>query len=262
MWIQFQEYLFRGLKELAVLTGDWGVAIILLTILIRVVLLPLTIKQTKSMYELQRIQPKLKELQDRYKDDKEKQQEELMKFYAENKVNPLGGCLPILLQMPVFFALFRVIGGTPQKPGIMLRYLESSDAVLKAKDFIGVIPDITITPHAVWAAHDYVQLIAYVLLVLIFGVSIWLPQALMPGDKQQKTISAYMAIMMLYFGWVSPAGVLLYWDVSSIWGIVQQQLTIRWMKRQDAHEAPVEPTTVAAPAVAAKKPANKKSKKK
>ncbi len=74
----------------------------------------------------------------------------------------------------------------------------------------------------------------YIILVLLFSVSIWLPQALMPGDKQQKMIGAYMAIAMLWFGWSSPAGVLLYWDVSSIWGVGQQQLTMTWMNRKKA----------------------------
>jgi len=72
------------------------------------------------------------------------------------------------------------------------------------------------------------------LLVMLFAVSIWLPQALMPGDKQQKMIGGYMAIVMLWFGWVSPAGVLLYWDVSSIWGVIQQQITMSITKREIA----------------------------
>ena len=89
-------------------------AIILVTLAIRLVLLPLTWKQTKSMVELQRIQPKIKELQVKHKDDKEKLQEETLKFYQENKVNPFGGCLPLLLQMPVLFALYGVLGARPQ----------------------------------------------------------------------------------------------------------------------------------------------------
>ena len=95
-------------------TGDYGVAIILLTVAMRILLIPLTIKQTKSMYEMQEIQPKLKALQEKHKKDKEKLQEETLKFYKENKVNPFGGCLPLLIQMPVFIALFRVLGTPPK----------------------------------------------------------------------------------------------------------------------------------------------------
>jgi YidC/Oxa1 family membrane protein insertase len=88
---------------------SYGVAIILLTILVRIVLIPLTIKQTRSMQEMQRIQPKVKELQRKYKGNRQKMNEELMKLYKEHQVNPLGGCLPLLLQLPVFFALFSVL---------------------------------------------------------------------------------------------------------------------------------------------------------
>ncbi len=100
IWVQFKEVIFQALLYLEGITGDWGMAIILLTIAIRILLLPLTWKQTKSMVEMQRVQPQLKALQVKYKDDKEKLQEETMKFYSENKVNPFGGCLPLLLQFP------------------------------------------------------------------------------------------------------------------------------------------------------------------
>jgi YidC/Oxa1 family membrane protein insertase len=88
---------------------SYGVAIILLTVLVRIVLIPLTIKQTRSMQEMQRIQPKVKELQRKYKGNRQKMNEEMMKLYKDHQVNPLGGCLPLLLQLPVFFALFSVL---------------------------------------------------------------------------------------------------------------------------------------------------------
>ena len=263
LWHQFQALIFWVLLYLEGITGDWGMAIILLTVGIRILLLPLTWKQTKSMVELQRIQPKIKELQAKYKDDKEKLQEETMKFYQENKVNPFGGCLPLLLQMPILFALYGVLGlgNAKSGPGLMIKYLNEHGLTGK---FYMIIPDIAKTPKMVFETHNYVALIPYVLLVILFAVSIWLPQALMPGDKQQKMIGGYMAIVMLWFGWVSPAGVLLYWDVSSIWGVVQQQITMSVTKREMAAAEP-EPAVskkgaTAKDAVAQKKPANKKSK--
>src|SRR5512137_1165318 len=96
LWVQFQQLIFTILLWLSDFLGNWGLAIIALTVLIRLALMPLTIKQTHSMYEMQRIQPKIKELQTKYKDDKEKLQEETLKFYQENKVNPFGGCLPLI----------------------------------------------------------------------------------------------------------------------------------------------------------------------
>jgi YidC/Oxa1 family membrane protein insertase len=226
-WDLFVNMLFEALKYLWHLTGDWGMAIILLTIAVRIVLLPLTWKQTKSMVELQRIQPKLKELQEKYKDDKEKQQEEMLKFYQENKVNPLGGCLPLVLQMPVLIALYGVVG----RNGAMLKYLGKQIGT-----FYQIIPNLAKSPQEIWNLHSPLTVIPYALLVAVFAVSIWLPQALMPGDKQQKMMGGYMAIIMLWFGWVSPAGVLLYWDVSSIWGVIQQQITLAITNRELASE--------------------------
>jgi YidC/Oxa1 family membrane protein insertase len=265
-WVQFQDLLFQALLYFKGYTGDWGMAIILLTIAIRAILLPLTWKQTKSMVELQRIQPKIKELQEKYKDDKEKLQEETLKFYQENKVNPFGGCLPLVLQMPILIALYGVLGGSGAKLGNMLKYLQQHH---QTGTFYHIIPDIAKTPQVVWGPHimpaSLLTAVPYALLVLLFGVSVWLPQALMPGDKQQKKIGGYMAIVMLWFGWISPAGVLLYWDVSSIWGVVQQQITLSITKRDLASEELSEEnsdkktSTSPEDAVASKKPSNKKS---
>ena len=146
-----------------------------------------------------------------------------MKFYSENKVNPFGGCLPLLLQFPILIALYRVLGGTPEKPGLMMAYLAKHGEV---GSFYQIIPNISLTPAGVWATGRLRDVHPLHPAGAAVRVSIWLPQALMPGDKQQKMIGGYMAIVMLYFGWVSPAGVLLYWDVSSIFGIAQQQITM------------------------------------
>ncbi len=251
LWTQFEDIIYAALVWLEQLTGDWGVAIILLTVAIRILILPLTVKQTKSMAELQRIQPKIKELQAKYKDDKEKLQEETMKFYSENKVNPFGGCLPLILQMPIFFALFNV-----------LRNRATDEWAL-----LSIIPNLKDAPNTVFTEQGILAVIPYAILVLLFSVSVWLPQALMPGDKQQKMIGAYMAIVMLWFGWTSPAGVLLYWDVSSVWGVAQQQLTMMSMKKALDEKAVAEAEAKksskkkVSPAtdVAEKKPANKKS---
>src|SRR5919106_4802097 len=97
---------------------SYGIAIILLTISVRILLLPLTIKQTKSMQQMQKIQPKVKELQRKYKGNRQKLNQELMALYKEHQVNPLGGCLPLLLQLPVFFALFSVLNTPVQAAAI------------------------------------------------------------------------------------------------------------------------------------------------
>jgi YidC/Oxa1 family membrane protein insertase len=151
-------------------------------------------------------------------------------------VNPFGGCLPLILQMPIFFALYQVLGSTGKgKPGLLLEYLAANNEVGR---FYFLISDIARTPKSVYADHGLLAALPYAILVVIFGLSVWLPQALMPGERQQKMIGLYMAAVMLFFGWSSPAGVLLYWDVSSIWGVVQQQLMTYSMKKHGEEETP------------------------
>lgn len=242
LWTGFQDVIFEGLQFLYGIVGDYGIAIVLLTVLLRLAMIPLTVKQTRSMYELQRVQPKIKALQEKYKNDKEKLQEETLKFYQENKVNPFGGCLPTLLQMPVFFALFRVLGGTADKPGHLMSHIANLEAggtlsaakIAAMKSFWFILPDITQTPSSIYASDGLMAAIPYLLFVALFGLSVWLPQKLMPAsENQQVNIAGFMAIMMLYFGWISPAGVLIYWVTSSVIGIIQQQAQTRLYSRKE-----------------------------
>ncbi len=230
--------MLQALNGLYAFTGDYGFAIVLFTIAMRLVLMPLTVKQTKSMYELQRIQPKIKELQEKYKNDKEKLQAETMKFYEENKVNPFGGCLPLLVQMPIMIALFNVLSNTAKNPSPawnLTKYLGPDNPAAKA---FWHILDITWSPQHVWTTVGKVESIPYIILALLFGLSVWLPQQLQPGaDKQAKNMGNMMALMMVYFGWVSPAGVLIYWVTSSAWQLAQQAVQTRVMKRGAAEEA-------------------------
>lgn len=245
MWEAFKQLIFAALLQIQGVVGDWGLAIVVLTVLFRLVLIPLTVKQTKSMFEMQRIQPKIKELQKKYADDKEKLQEETLKFYQENKVNPFGGCLPALLQMPLFIALYSVLGQPNKgKGGILITHLTNHHEVGR---FFSIIPDISKSPAMIYKdpslihmSNPFLAVLPYAILVVLFGLSIWLPQALMPGEKQQKMIGLYMGVMMLFFGWSAPAGVLLYWDVSSIWAVAQQQIMLATLKHDEPGELVVE----------------------
>lgn len=258
MWEAFKQAIFVFLHQIEGVVGDWGLAIIVLTILVRLALMPLTLKQTKSMLEMQKVQPKIKELQVKYKDDKEKLQEETLKFYQENKVNPFGGCLPALLQMPLLFALYAVLGGTADKPGTLMKFFIENKVT---GSFYFLIPDIAKTPSQMFAENGLLAAVPYILLVLLFGLSVWLPQALMPGEKQQKMIGAYMGVVMLFFGWSAPAGVLLYWDVSSIWGVAQQQIIMATAKRAETDEIVVEAPVPTDPGQQKAKGAKNKKKK-
>ena len=232
MWEAFKDVIMSAIQWLYSFTGDYGWAIIILTIFMRLALTPLTMKQTRSMYEMQRIQPKIKELQKKYKDNKEKLQEETLKYYQENKVNPFGGCLPMIVQMPVFIALFSVLRINFPK------YLNTLPAAEQeaAKAFWIILPDLTATPQSVFSEQGIAAVIPYAIFVALFGLSVWLPQHLQPGEGQQKQMGMIMAVMMLYFGWVSPAGVLLYWVTSSILGLIQQQLQMRTYAQREGAE--------------------------
>lgn len=233
-----EQALFWVLQQLHAVVGDYGVAIIGLTLLIRFLLLPLTIKQTKSMYELQRIQPKIKELQTKYKDNKEKLQEETLKFYQENKVNPFGGCLPMLIQMPVFLALFRVLGTSGKTPGLFQEYVSglSEAAAAAASRFWVILPDITMSASQVYKASGLGSALPYVVFVILFGLMTVVPQLMQPGSQaQQKQMAIMMGGMMLFFGWTVSGGVLLYWSTQGLLGLVQQLIQTRVYKAREEH---------------------------
>jgi YidC/Oxa1 family membrane protein insertase len=205
--------LLASLQFFADLSGDWGLAIIMLTIAVRIVILPLTIKQTKSMYEMRKIQPKLKKLQEKYKKDKQKLQEEIMKFYKEHKVNPLAGCLPLLLQLPIMFALFRVL----------IR--------LEDERFLFVLPNISLSASAAQGELVLLAQAPYYLLVVLMVITTYIPSKMMSTDPQQDKMMLFMSVFMAFIGWSLPAGVLLYLVVSQVWTIGQQYVSIRGAER-------------------------------
>ena len=216
VWIPLLDGLLWLLDFFFGFVGDYGVAIIMVTILMRLAMIPLTTKQARSTYEMQRIQPKIKEIQKKYKDDKQKQQEELMKFYSENKINPFGGCLPMMLQMPIFIALFTVLRNMEDPGGFWI-----------------ILPDLSVSAGTVLSADGILAAVPYVIFVGLFGLSAWLPQKMMSQDSQQQKMGIYMALMMLYFGWISPGGVLVYWVTSSAWQVGQQAVMLRVMGREE-----------------------------
>ncbi len=190
------------------LVQNYGLSIILFTILVKVLLLPLTIKQTKSTKAMQDIQPKIQEIQTKYKDKPEKQQQEIMKIYTEAKINPLAGCLPLLIQMPILIALFSVL----REPVTYGVFADQAQFVNAAKGFLWV-KDLT-TP-------DYI-------LAILSGATTFLMQTLMmPKDQQQgsmKIMTYVMSAMMLFWGFSFPAGLTLYWTIGNVFAIGQHYL--------------------------------------
>lgn len=236
MWEAFQGAIFVVIDWFYGFTHDWGLAIILITVLFRILIFPITNKQFKSTYKMQKLQPQLAAIKERYPGDQQRQQEETMKIYQEAKFNPLAGCLPMLLQMPIFIALYWVLRD-------LTTYIEKSDHLGDALSitFYGLIPDLAKAPGTVFAESGIIAVIPYVILVLLFGVSMLIPLLLNKTRERQTLImTGVMAVVMIWFGWTAPAGVLLYWDVSSLLGVAQQAINKIVMEKKDAAVEAVE----------------------
>ena len=224
MWDWFINFLTAVLAGIEGFVGDWGLAVIILTVIIRLILTPLMAHSTKSTARMQVMQPKLQEIQERYADNPERQAEEMRKIYADMKFNPLGGCLPIFLQMPVFFGLFTVARQVP------------ADA-----SFFGILPSISLSVSQVIEASGWVAAAPYILFHVLFGVLTFVPMVINVSTQaeaqrsQTMTMGAVMAVMMLFFGWSVPAAVLLYYVTSSLWQVIQQKvITQRVMEKAKA----------------------------
>jgi YidC/Oxa1 family membrane protein insertase len=220
-WFSFvAQPLLVALRFIYGLTNSYGLSIIILTILIKIVFYPLTQKSTKSMQEMQKLQPKMKQMREIFKDDRQRMNEEVMKLYKEHKVNPLGGCLPMVLQIPVFFALYNVLLGS-----IELRqasFLWMTDLSLPETGLF-MIPVIDVD---------------FRLLVLLMGGSMFLQQKMTPmaADPMQQRMMLFMPIMFTFLFWSFPAGLVIYWLANNILSIIQQYFTLRSAKQ--VKEAP------------------------
>ncbi|MDR2035822.1 MAG: YidC/Oxa1 family membrane protein insertase [Coriobacteriales bacterium] len=235
-WDIFKDGIFWVIQWFHSWCGDWGLAIIFITIVFRMLIYPITRKQFKSSYQMQKLQPKMKEIKERYPDDQQRQQQEQMKLYKEAKFNPLAGCLPMLLQMPIFIALYQV-----------LQELEVRIGTTEGVSLFGIVPNLTVSAGTVFASGDIIALIPYVIMLLLFSASLLIPTLItQTGDKNTKMMMGVMAAVMLFFGWSVPAGVLLYWDVSSYIGVAQQQFSRTRLQHKDklAEEENIDVTPV------------------
>jgi len=189
--------------------GNWGLKIIILSVVLKVVLMPLTTKSFRSMAKLKQVQPKMKELQEKYKNDPKALQSAMQKLYREEGVNPLGGCLPMLMQMPVFFALYRVLANSVQ--------LRGADFMLWIKDLSS--PEILIPFQSPMLGLDGIGLLA-----VLMGVSMFLQQKMTTVDQSQKSMTYILPVFMTYLFMRFPAGLTLYWFMNNILTIGHQQM--------------------------------------
>ncbi|MGD8233452.1 membrane protein insertase YidC [Vibrio sp. TRT 1302] len=190
--------------------GNWGVAIICLTFIVRGAMYPLTKAQYTSMAKMRMLQPKLQAMRERIGDDRQRMSQEMMELYKKEKVNPLGGCLPLILQMPIFIALYWAL-------------MESVE--LRHSPFFGWITDLS--------AQD-----PYYILPLLMGASMFMIQKMSPTtvtDPMQQKIMTFMPVMFTFFFLFFPSGLVLYWLVSNVVTLIQQSLIYKALEKKGLH---------------------------
>jgi YidC/Oxa1 family membrane protein insertase len=197
-WFTFiAKPMFLLLQFIQGYVGNWGWTIVILTVLIKLVLFPLSYKGMVSMQKLKDLAPKMKEIQAKYKDDKQKQSMHMMELYKKHGANPMGGCLPLVLQIPVFFAIYRVL----------LNAIE-----LKGAEWIFWI-------------HDLALMDPYFVLPILMGATMFLQQKITPNtmqDEMQKKIFQFLPVIFTFFFLWFPAGLTLYWFINNLFTIGQQ----------------------------------------
>lgn len=235
MWDWFKDAIFWVIDFFYNVCGDWGLSIIIVTVIFRLLITPLMHMQTKSSYNMQKVQPLMNEIQTKYANDPSRMQEEMQKLYAEVHFNPLAGCLPMLLQMPIFIALFQVLSEMGERT-------QGS-----SYGFYNIIPNLVMRPSEAFS-DGFLVFIPYLILLVIFAGATFVPMILQmsgqkdnPQRKQTLIMSGVMSLFMLWIGWGSPAGVLLFWGTSSLLAIAQQQVSRGIMKRQDEEKVAAEP---------------------
>ncbi|MGB5325091.1 MAG: membrane protein insertase YidC, partial [Pseudomonadales bacterium] len=188
--------------------NNWGVAIIMLTVVVKLVFFRLSASSYRSMANMRRVQPKLLALRDRHKNDKQAQSKAMMELYQKEKINPLGGCLPILIQMPVFIALYWAL-----MESVELRH----------------------APFALWI-NDLSVMDPYFILPLIMGATMWFQQRMNPAppDPMQAKVMAWMPVIFTFFFLWFPAGLVIYWVSNNILSIAQQWVITRQIEQQAA----------------------------
>jgi YidC/Oxa1 family membrane protein insertase len=197
----------------------WAWAIVALTVIVRMILVPLTVRQIHSMQNLQRHAPQMKEIQRKYKGDKKRMNEELMKFYKENQINPAASCVPLLAQFPVFIALYFVLRNfakhVPGHPDL---------------SWLGIVPDISKNANTHWSGY---------LLIAIYAGSQIASTLFMSTtmDKTQRTLLLILPLVFITFVIRFPAGLVLYWVTTNLWTVGQGLVTRRLVPKTPAPAA-------------------------
>jgi len=199
----------------------WAWSIVALTVCVRMLLVPLTVRQIHSMQSLQRYAPQMKEIQRKYKNDKQRQNEELMKFYRENNINPAASCLPMLLQFPIFIALYYTLKGFAKHPPP------------GPQDFswLHFVPNITWHTTSFWGG--YLLLVVYVASQM--ASTLYMSAT---ADKMQRRLFMLMPLIFVFVIAHFPAGLVLYWTTTNLWTVGQGLITRRLIPKTAAPALP------------------------
>jgi len=222
-------YLFGSLLKLIYnVIGDYAISIIVFTVVVKLLLLPLTLTQTKSMKSMQLIQPKMDEIKKKYQNDPDKQNQKIMELYKEHKVNPLAGCLPLLIQFPIIIGLFNAL----REP---VKYVFGTEEAYKIADTGFLWVKNLASPDVILLAGISIPFI----LPILAAITTYIQSAMMSpkGGKKDSTqnMMLYMfPIMMLFWGVTFPAGLLLYWVAGNIFQIAQQYVLSKPSKNKEA----------------------------
>ena len=200
--------LILGMKYSNKITRNYGIDIILLTILIKIIFYPLSVKSYQSMKRMQKLQPKIVKLKEQYKDDKQKLNQEMMEIYKREGVNPMGGCLPMVIQIPVFFALYKALSGAIE---------------LRHAPFMFWINDLS-APEDLFTFHVAGYALPLRILPLVMGITQVIQQKMTPtsADPMQEKLMLFMPIFFTFLFWGFPSGLVLYWLVNNVISIAQQ----------------------------------------
>jgi YidC/Oxa1 family membrane protein insertase len=240
-WIMIGWHEFFSLFMDADSGGTWALSIIGLVVVMRIILIPLFVKQIKSMRNMQLIQPQMRELQAKYGHDKEKLSQEMMKLYKDTGSNPFSSCLPVLAQAPFFFALFRVLNGIAEDvPRGAFADYPALFASLSESTVFGAPLAASFATAYEYPNPTTTRIIAGVMVVLMTTTTFFTQRQLMrqnmpksalegPFAQQQKILLYILPLMFLFSGYYFPLGVVLYWLTSNIWTMGQQFYVIRRM---------------------------------
>ncbi len=246
LWSAAGDLMLRTLNLFYAITHSYGLSIIMLTVVVRILLHPLSHKQMVSMQKMQKIQPRIKVIQEKYANDKEKMNQEIMQLYRENGVNPAAGCLPLLVQLPIFILLYRALinydFSNTSFLGVNLSMsalgaMANALGIGSAKPtFTAILSGILTNPAGLANVGVYAP---SVILIVLVGFLTWYQQKMSSGNNPQMAfMNWFMPLFMSFICLSLPGGVMIYWGASSFISVAQQ----KWVMMRTEEEMKVKPT--------------------